>query len=141
MDLQTKVNDRINTVFETWQSQDLMKHKRLTLKMKRVINEAFLSYTLVEICDAIRNYGKIYNDQQSWFKVKYPIDIFISEKMDRFLTENNPMESHYNKHLRSGGQVAGGLPPPGSPAISPDSLDNFKEKFKQWKKEKSSKKI
>ena len=141
MDLQTKVNDHINTVYQVWQSQDLMKHKRLTLKMKRVINEAFLSYTMVEICDAIRNYGKIYNDHRSWFKVRYPLDIFIAEKMDRFLEENKPMETHYNSYLRSGGQVAGGQPPPSQPAISPDSLNNYKEKFKQWKKEKSSKKI
>lgn len=136
MDREPKIDEMVNTVFNLWQQQDLMKHKRLTLKMVRVIKDAFLYYSMIDICDAIRNYNKIYNDSRSWFKVKYPIDTFISEKMDRFLNENNPMQTHYNGQPRSGARMVGGQPPPSQPTISPDSLENFNERFKQWKREK-----
>ena len=138
MDLQTRVNDRINTVFTVWQESNIVKHRKLTPRLKRFISQAILDYSIADICDAIRNYSKVLHDDAYWYSLKFSLDTFLSSKIDLFIEENKPLDNfkRFNTPTQSGIRVAGGQPPPGSPAISPDSLDNFKEKFKQWKKEK-----
>ena len=54
-----KKRDGVVGIFNCWNGQKIIVHKKLTLEMISTVNSALKSYTEAEICQAIRNYAEI----------------------------------------------------------------------------------
>ncbi len=76
------VNKLYNSFFDTYNNQNIIKHKQLTPKMKQAINRALKKDRQEDILKAMGRYGQAFRDKE------YP---FCTYKMtlDKFLTQGN----------------------------------------------------
>ncbi len=75
----------INSIYDFWNTQDIIEHRKLTNKMKNKIKTTLKEYTEEEIKAAIKNYSEILNSDKYWFTYRWTIDEFLQRGLERFL--------------------------------------------------------
>lgn len=87
-------NDDIYTLYEFWNDQDIIKHRRLNQKMKSNTNARLKDYSLEELKKAIANYSEILKNDKYYWTYKWTFQEFMkSDNVIRFMDEANPMEN------------------------------------------------
>jgi len=103
-DKNDKKNNIYIDIFSHWNSQNIVKHKKLTTNMKQTINARLEDFTPEEIKQAISNYAKIYHSPKYFLKYKFRLEDFLSRGagsyMEKFLTENDPFSSYLRDEER-----------------------------------------
>ncbi|MEC0110452.1 hypothetical protein P4H27_26125 [Paenibacillus taichungensis] len=89
------VKEDIKTIYDFWNSLEIIKHRELTQKMKSGINARLEGRTAEEIIQAMQNYKTIITSDLYWYTYKFSLDKFMNPKnLDGFMTDNNPFETY-----------------------------------------------
>lgn len=89
------VKEDIKTIYDFWNSLEIIKHRELTQKMKSGINARLEGRTVEEITEAMQNYKTILTSDLYWYTYKFSLDKFMNPKnLDGFMTDNNPFETY-----------------------------------------------
>jgi len=80
-----KKRDGVVGIFNCWNGQKIIVHKKLTLEMISTVNSALKSYTEAEICQAIRNYAEILKGSEYYFKYTWTLREFLKRGLEKFL--------------------------------------------------------
>lgn len=84
-------------IFDWWNQQGIIKHKKLSDKMQRAINGKITEgKTPKEICRAIVNYRKIVKGKQYWFHFEWTLQHFLQRGIDQFMD----FRTAHNNYLR-----------------------------------------
>lgn len=87
-------------IFEHWNSKRIIKHKSFE-KFKSVINSRLKDYSEEEITQAIDNYHTVLTGDEYFWSYKWGLDDFLKpDNLDRFLTENKPLEN-FRKEVKN----------------------------------------
>jgi len=87
-----KNNNNINrdiyiVLFEHWNSQNIVVHKKLTDKMKTKLKAALNNYTEDDIKKAISNYSTVLHDDRYYWTYRWTLEEFLQRGIERFLTD------------------------------------------------------
>lgn len=96
----TSNNTSIKNIYNFWNSQDIIKHRKLTNKMRRKINTTLKEYTEEEIKQSIKNYAEVLNSDKYWFTYRWTIDEFLSRGLERFLDGKVAKQNHLNENKK-----------------------------------------
>ena len=80
-------NKYIYSVFEFWNEQKIIAHRKLTVRIKRKISGALRDYALEEIKTAIQNYATILKGKEYYWTHKWTLEEFIQRGLEKFLTD------------------------------------------------------
>ena len=72
-------------ILDHWNSKDIIRHRKLTDKIKRAINGALRSYSADEICAAIDNYTAILTDDKYYWSYRWTLQDFLQRGIEKFL--------------------------------------------------------
>ena len=72
-------------VFNFWNSQKIISHKKLSEDIKRAIKTALDTYSERELCQAIGNYAEILKDEGYYFKYRWTLKDFLKRGLEKFL--------------------------------------------------------
>jgi len=75
----------IDGVFDLWNSQEIIQHKKLTGEIKRAIEIRLKDFSVDEICQAVKNYAEIIKGEQYYFKYKWTLKNFLKRGLDQFM--------------------------------------------------------
>jgi len=110
-------------IFEHWNSKDIIKHRKMTDKIKRAINGALRDYTKDEICQAIDNYALILSDEKYYWTHKWTLKEFLERGLDKFFDFETAAQNYAKGNEKTRGD-------PGEPK-SWGTLRHLYEKYKQ----------
>ena len=110
-------------IFEHWNSKDIIKHRKMTDKIKRAINGALRDYTKDEICQAIDNYALILSDERYYWTHKWTLKEFLERGLDKFFDFETAAQNYAKGNEKTRGD-------PGEPK-SWGTLRHLYEKYKQ----------
>lgn len=82
-------------VFDFWNSQKIINHKKLTEDIKRAIKTALDTYSEKEIRQAIANYAEILNDESYYFKYRWTLKDFLKRGLEKFLDLDIAKANYY----------------------------------------------
>jgi len=114
--LQNTYNNKdIYSIFDFWNSFDIIKHKKLNPVIENTIKKALKDFEVDEIKKWIENYAKILKSPETFFKYKWTLNEFLSRKnwlsvflyknIDDYKTNNwtwkNNFEDYDNKDFLS----------------------------------------
>jgi len=80
----------ILSIFEFWNEQGIIKHRKLTEKIKTKIRSALREYSLDEIREAISKYAKVLKGDEYFWTYKWTLPDFLARGLTRFL--DTPIE-------------------------------------------------
>lgn len=88
----TSTPPEVPKIFEAWQSQNIIKHKKMTKKMEKEIKKLLEGkredvegkQSEEDIITAINNYGRIVSDNRFFFKYKWRLDEFLKRGYNKF---------------------------------------------------------
>jgi AraC-like DNA-binding protein len=80
-------NIYIYIVFEFWNEQKIIAHRKLTDRIKRKISGALRDYALEEIKTAIQNYATILKGKEYYWTHKWTLEEFLQRGLEKFLTD------------------------------------------------------
>lgn len=75
----------IESVFEFWNKQNIIQHRKLTEKIKSKIRSALREYTLEEIQTAIKKYNQVLKGEDYFWTYKWTLPDFLARGLTRFL--------------------------------------------------------
>lgn len=101
------------TIFDAWNSAEVICHTKLTEDIGRAIQGALKDSTQGEICQAIKNYAEIVKDEQYYFKYKWTLKEFLRRGLEKFM-DLDIAKQNYKKddRLAGKGQGSGQATPP-----------------------------
>ena len=70
------------SIFLNWNVSDIIVHRQLAPEMYRAIKSALESYTVEEVIQAIRNYGKILREKKYFWSHSFTLSDFLGRKKD-----------------------------------------------------------
>ncbi len=73
----TYIIKNINSIFDYWNSKDIINHKKLNQKMKEEIKKALHDYSVDEIKIAIDHYYEMYKSDYQYCKYRWGLDTFL----------------------------------------------------------------
>lgn len=77
---QKEEQKKINSIFEYWNSKDIVKHRALTKEIEKAIIKTLKEYTEEEIKVCIDNYNEILKDQDYYFNYVWTLKDFLIRK-------------------------------------------------------------
>src|SRR5690625_3573756 len=81
----------IYTLFDYWNSKEIIKHRKLNQQMKSHINARLKEYTVDELKKAIDNYNDILKDDKYYWTHKWTLQDFMRpNNANRFVDDANP---------------------------------------------------
>jgi phage replication O-like protein O len=87
-------NEIIQTIFDYWNEQKIIVHKKLSATMKTKIRSRLKDYDVQDIKNAIRNYGMVINGgDKFYFTKRWSIEEFFPRGLTRFLDECDPLKN------------------------------------------------
>lgn len=94
----TNASQRIN-IFLLWNSQNIIQHKEMTVKIADAIDKALKHYTEEEIKTYIERYNKVIKDKTYFFDYKWTLSDFLSRKdgISAFTNEGSKWVSYNNR--------------------------------------------
>jgi hypothetical protein len=84
------VNKIHTIVFEHWNAQNIIVHRKLSDKDKQTINGALKDYTQESILRAITNYSGVLQSPDHFFKFKWALRDFLQRGLRKFANEADP---------------------------------------------------
>jgi len=93
----TPIGQQLETIFNTWNEQNIIIHKKLTDKIKTKINSALNDYTEEEIIGAIKNYAEILQSDKYMWTYKWGIEDFLQRGIKKFLSALDPHNNYLIK--------------------------------------------
>ena len=75
-----KDKEKVKDIYEYWNKKRLIKHTKLTDRMKQNILTRLKDHSVEEIKTAIDRYDEILNDRQYWLEQRWTIELFMSQK-------------------------------------------------------------
>jgi hypothetical protein len=92
-------------IFDHWNAQKIIEHRRLTDAIKRRINGALANYKPEEIVQAIDNYAFILGSAAHYFKYRWTLADFLTRGLDKFM-DRRVCDANYRKDTGGNGRVA-----------------------------------
>jgi DNA-binding Lrp family transcriptional regulator len=86
-------NNNIYTVYDFWNTQRIIVHKKLTDKIKRKITTILKDYSLKETNGAIANYSKVLLGDEYYWTYRWTLVEFLQRGIDKFVDEARPLEN------------------------------------------------
>jgi len=74
-----------SVVFDHWCTLGIMKHKKITDKMKTALKSALKNYSQEEICRAMTNYAEILNGEDYFWRYRWTFDEFLRRGLEKFM--------------------------------------------------------
>lgn len=104
-DNNTSINNTINntdiyirSIFDYWNSKEIIKHRELTQKRKSAINARLKSYSIEELKQAIDNYAEILKNDKYYWTHDWTLEQFMNpSNVERFINESNPFYQFLDK--------------------------------------------
>jgi len=91
----TKNKEDIYTLYEHWNNQKIINHRRMTEKMKRSSRARLKDYTLEELKKAIDNYKEILESEKYYWTHKWTYEDFMKpSNVIKFLDEAEPFSNY-----------------------------------------------
>jgi hypothetical protein len=118
----------IRKIFDYWNSLNIITHRSID-KHKKHISAALKHYSVNEIEEAMANYYTVLHSKDHYWNYRWPLKDFLLRGIDRFMSENDPLENFRSTTLR---ELAPDLFE--DLEMPPDTLGDFKEKFIAAKK-------
>jgi len=97
------MKDNIYSVFEFWNEQKIIVHRKLTDKIKRKISGTLKDYKLKEVKTAIKHYARILKDKEYYWTYKWTLEEFLQRGLEKFLTDAC-FENYKNKDFKTSKQ-------------------------------------
>ncbi len=94
-----KPSSDINIIYECWNEQCIIIHRKITPDTTKAIKAALKTNTKEEILQSIRNYAKIQKGEQYWFKYAWTLKDFLKKGLAKFVD----WEIASNNYLRHEG--------------------------------------
>lgn len=91
-------------IFNHWNAQNIIQHRKLTDKVKRSINGALANYSQAEIVQAIDNYARILSSKDHWFSWKWTLKDFLERGLDKF-ADWRVCDANYKGNEKHGGSA------------------------------------
>ena len=98
--------ENINRIFDFWNSKNLIKHQKLTDRMRSNIKTRLKDYEVEDIITAIDRYDEVLNNKLYWLDQRWTIELFMSRKTalptfmhDYYKTNYKKRENKYNKQI------------------------------------------
>jgi len=88
-------------LFNHWNQQNIIIHKKLTDDMRNAIIRTLRDYTNEEIKSAISNYAEIIHGEQYFFKYKWTLKDFLKRGIEKF-TDLEIAKSNFLKEGNNG---------------------------------------
>lgn len=107
-DIKTEDTDpaEVLTLFNFWNEQGVIKHTKLTDKIRRAIKTALKDYTSEQLQEAIGNYGEIVNKPLYFFKYKWTLQDFLKRGIEKFI-DGEVARNNYQKNAGNVSKVGG----------------------------------
>lgn len=105
-------------VFDHWNQQNIIAHKKLTDDTRSVIARTLRSYSAEEIKVAISNYAEIVNNEQYFFKYKWTLRDFLRRGLEKFI-DIEIAKSNFRRD-KDGKAKGRGLPQTYTPSTNDD---------------------
>ena len=80
-----EVSKNIKIIFNFWNNQKIVEHKKLTDKMKTKINSALKEYSLEDIKKSISNYSTVLSNKKYFWSYKWTLEDFLVRGLTKFL--------------------------------------------------------
>lgn len=90
----------IYTIFDHWNSKEIIQHRQLSQKLKSHINARLEKYPVGELMEAIDNYHTIITDDSYFFTYKWTLAEFLTRGLDKFLTKSKPFDNYRDKQAK-----------------------------------------
>ncbi|WP_419893247.1 helix-turn-helix domain-containing protein [Oceanobacillus kimchii] len=88
-------NTNIYTIFEFWNEQSIIVHRKITTKMKRHINARLEDYSEEELKQAISNYNEILKGDEYYWTHRWTLEDFMKpSNVIKFLKESDPHNNY-----------------------------------------------
>lgn len=71
-------------IYDYWNSKGIIRHRKLTNRMKTKIQSTLKDYSLNEIKEIIDNYAEILLNDKYWFNYKWTLEDFLQRGMAKF---------------------------------------------------------
>ena len=62
-------------------------------KLRGHINSSLSTYSVDDICNAIKNYSVVVKEEQYYWTYRWKLEEFLLRGLDKFLDENKPLEN------------------------------------------------
>ena len=88
------------TVFELWNSLNLIKHAELTDERSHAIKAALEGHTVEELCQAIIDYAEVLHAKGRFSELHWSLEDFLSQGLDKFVASKpslDPMLAEISK--------------------------------------------
>ncbi len=82
---ETKLNYITIVIFNLWNEQKIIVHKKLTDDIKLAIGRALKEHSHEELSEAIKNYAEILKGEQYYFKYSWTLKDFLKRGLEKFL--------------------------------------------------------
>src|SRR5699024_9879 len=93
----------IYLIFDFWNHQEIIKHKKMNQQMKSHIKARLEEYSLDELKQATSNYKQILENDKYYWTHKWTLQDFMKpNNVNRFVTESQPFDN-FKKDEKQGG--------------------------------------
>lgn len=93
--------DIYTDLYEFWNSKEIIKHKKLTDKMKTKIKSTLKDYDVETLKEIISTYAEIVNDEKYYFTYKWSLEDFLQRGLKQFensdVAKQNFLKKEFNK--------------------------------------------
>src|SRR5699024_31777 len=97
-------DEYIYTLFNYWNEQNIIKHRKMNQAMKSHMNARLQEYSFEELKEAISNYAEILKSDRYYWSHKWTLQDFMKpNNVSRFVDEAEPFEN-FKKDKKDGGQ-------------------------------------
>lgn len=86
--------ESIYSIFEYWNSKGIIRHRELKQRWRKTINARLKHYTAEQIKEAIDNYATVLSSEEYYWTYRWTLEEFLKRGLDKFLTENKPLENY-----------------------------------------------
>ncbi|WP_050069875.1 hypothetical protein [Anaerosalibacter massiliensis] len=90
-------NNISNGIYLFWNNQNIIKHRKLTNKMRNKIKSTLKEYKEEEIKQSIKNYAEILNSKKYWFSYRWTIDEFLNRGLEKFMDGEVARQNYLDK--------------------------------------------
>jgi len=95
----TKSNPDIESIYDYWNSQHIIVHRKMTTDITKSIKAALKDYTEEELIQAIKNYAEIQQGKQYWFNYTWTLKDFLKRGVAKFIDLEVAKSNYLNREI------------------------------------------
>lgn len=105
--------NRITVIFDHWNAQSIIVHKKLTERIKQKLRTHLKDNTIEDVNQAIDNYSIVFkNPGDYFFKYRWTLIDFLDRGLRKFLNEAQPLTNYQTPEAKERQQAADRVQPP-----------------------------